>query len=140
MATYAAPYPTQRGAGWVTFAGIMLTLAGVLDIVHGIRVMGFQDTAVDTFFFLDNAEAWGWFYIILGIVLVIVGFGVFGGATWAAVVGIVVAAIAAVLHMLWVFRYPIVSLILMTLDILVIYALSMYGGKEKTVVYPAPGR
>jgi hypothetical protein len=116
-----------RGLGWVAFAGIMLILAGLLDIVNGLWALGAEDTRIDAVFFDNDLDAWGWFYLILGIVLVVTGFGVFNRADWAVTIGIAFAVIAAVLNMLWVFRYPIASLILVTLNVLVIYALSVYG-------------
>jgi hypothetical protein len=116
-----------RGLGWVAFAGIMLILAGLLDIVNGLWALGAEDTRIDAVFFDNDLDAWGWFYLILGIVLVVTGFGVLNRAGWAVTIGIAFAMLAAVLNMLWVFRYPIASLILVTLNVLVIYALAVYG-------------
>lgn len=127
MASTPRPAPRRRGGGWIAFAGIMLILAGLLDIVNGLWALGAQDTRIDAVFFDDDLDAWGWFYLILGIVLVATGFGVFQRAPWAVSVGIAFAVVAAVLHMLWVFRYPIASLILVTLNVLVIYGLAVYG-------------
>ena len=124
---YTAQRTTRRGGGWVAFAGIMLTLAGLLDIVNGLWALGAEDTRIDAVFFDNDLNAWGWFYIILGIVLVVTGFGVFQRAEWARDIGIAFAVIAAVLNMLWVFRYPIASLILVLLSVLVIYGLTVYG-------------
>jgi hypothetical protein len=117
----------RKAAGWLGFAGVMLMLAGALDIVNGLYALGAQDTQFDTLFFDNNIEAWGWFYLIVGIVLVVAGFGVFNRTTWAVVVGIVGASIGIITNMLWVFVYPIASLILVGVCVLVIYALTVYG-------------
>src|SRR5262249_54551754 len=58
----------RRGTGWVAFAGVILILAGLLDIVNGLYALDHQDRPVDALFFKNNLEAWGWFYVIVGIV------------------------------------------------------------------------
>ena len=76
---------SRSGYGWIVFAGILLVLAGALDIVNGIRAIGAQDTAFDAIFWDNNIEAWGWFYLILGIVLVVTGISVFNRARWRTI-------------------------------------------------------
>jgi hypothetical protein len=122
---------SRNGSGWIVFSGVMLVLAGLLDIVNGIRAIGAQDTAFDAIWWDNNLEAWGWFYLILGIILVAAGIAIFNRASWAVVVGIAVAAAAAVLNMFWLFVYPIHSLILIIVSILVIYGLTTYGYDEE---------
>ena len=121
-----------KGAGWLGFAGIMLMLAGALDIVNGLTAIGAQDTAFDAIFWDGNLDAWGWFYLIVGIVLVRAGFGVLQRASWAIWVGIIVASIGAITAMFWVFVYPIAALIVVTINVLVIYALAVYGPDDRT--------
>jgi hypothetical protein len=116
---------------WITFAGLMMILAGTLDIFDGIRALGAQDTTFDAIFYDNNIEAWGWFYLILGIVLVLAGFAVFARARWAVIVGIAVALIGATLNFFWIFVYPLASALIVTLNVLVVYALTMYGLQER---------
>jgi hypothetical protein len=120
----------EQGHGWIVFSGIMLILVGLLDIVNGIRAIGAQDTAFDTIFWDNNIEAWGWFYLIVGIILLAAGFAVFGRARWAVMVGIVAGVVAAVLNMFWIFVYPIASLIFVIVAVLVVYGLVVYGLDE----------
>jgi len=124
---------TRRGGrGWIAFSGIVLIIAGMINVIDGLWAIRTQDTRVDSLFFNNNLDAWGWFYLILGIVLVVAGFAVFGGAPWAAMVGIVFATVAAVLNMFWIFTYPIASLVLVLLCVLVVYGLTVYGLPEES--------
>ena len=117
---------SREGYGWVVFAGILLILAGLFDIVNGIRAIGAQDTAFDTIFWDNNLEAWGWFYLIVGVVLLVAGISIFNRAPWAVlVVGIAVAVVAAVVNMFWIFVYPIHSLIVIIVCLLIAYGLSV---------------
>jgi hypothetical protein len=129
----AEPARARAGGGWIAFAGVMMILAGLLDVVNGLWAVDRQDTAVDALFFKDNLEGWGWFYIIVGIVLIVAGFAVFQRAPWAVTVGVIVAIIGAVTNMLWIFQYPLASIVLVIINVMVIYALVVYGDRDAYV-------
>jgi hypothetical protein len=120
----------DEGYGWIVFSGVMLILVGLLDIVNGIRAIGAQDTTFDAIFWDNNIEAWGWFYLIVGLILLAAGIAIFNRAQWAVIVGIAAGVIAAVLNMFWVFVYPIASLIIVIVAVLVVYGLVVYGLDE----------
>jgi hypothetical protein len=122
--TTSAP---RRGRGWITFAALMLIVAGTMDILNGWWALDAQDTAIDAVFWNDNIEAWGWFYIIVGAGLLVTGIYVFRRAAWAAMVGTIAGCVGAVLNIFWIFRYPFASVILITLNVLVAHALTTYG-------------
>jgi hypothetical protein len=124
---------SKVGAGWITFAAVMMMLAGMSNVLNGLWALDRKDLPIDTVVFADNLEAWGWFYVILGIVLVIAGFALFNNSQWARWLGIAVAAFAALINMTWLFQYPTSSLIHMALAILVIYALAVYGEPDAAV-------
>jgi hypothetical protein len=120
--------PVRRtGRGWITFAALMLIVAGTMDILNGWWAVGAQDSAIDAVFWDNNIEAWGWFYIVLGAFLVVTGIAIFRRAAWAAMVGIFAGCVGAVLNIFWIFQYPFASLVLITLNVLVVHALRTYG-------------
>jgi hypothetical protein len=121
---------TERGSGWIAFAGVVLILSGFLDIVNGLWMLDHDEGAVNELLYSDNLTAWGWIYLIGGIIVVAAGFGVFGRAQWARWVGIIVASVSVIVNMLLVFAFPIASLILVFVGILVIHALAVYGERE----------
>ena len=59
----------MRGAGSALFVGILLLIAGVLDIVYGIAAVRDASfyTANGTFVF-SSLHTWGWVSIILGVI------------------------------------------------------------------------
>jgi len=123
-----ATTPRERtGSGWLTFAGIILIVVGFLDVIDGLWALDRADTRVNTLLYADKLGGWGWFYLILGIVLVLTGIGVFYAAQWARWLGIIVASISIVSNALWFFTFPVQSLILMFLASLVVYGLVVYG-------------
>ena len=126
-----ATTPRERtGSGWLTFAGVMLIVLGFLDVIDGLWALDRADTRVNTLLYADKLGGWGWFYLILGIVLVLTGIGVFYAAQWARWLGIIVASISIIANALWFFTFPVQSLILMFLASLVVYGLVVYGEPE----------
>ena len=126
----------ERGSGWIAFAGTILIIVGGLDIVNGLWALDHKDSAgaaVDQLLYENNLETWGWIMLIWGILVVISGFLVFGGSQLGRWIGIIAATIAMVVNMTWIFAFPIASLVVVLLTALVLYALIVYGGRDRTV-------
>jgi hypothetical protein len=120
----------RKADRWLAFAGLMLILSGLLNLFDGLWALRRDDTAVDTLFFENNLDGWGWLYLLLGIALIAAGFAVFARARWAVVFGIAIGLLAATLNFFWIFAFPIATAVVVTLNILVVYALTMYGLPE----------
>jgi hypothetical protein len=127
----AVPLPGHR---WIVFAGVILIIAGVMNVLDALWAFDHDNTRVDTLLYSSSLTGWGWFYFIVGIGLIVVGVSIFRGAVWAIWAGILAAAFAAVANMLWVFSYPVESLVLMGLNFLVIYALVVHGADVEEAV------
>jgi hypothetical protein len=108
----------------------MLIIVGFLDIVSGLWALDHSDTRSNALLYADRLGGWGWYYLILGIVLVLIGIGVFYRSPVARWLGIFAAAVAIVSNMLWVFFAPGVVIIHILLASLVIYGLVAYGESE----------
>lgn len=116
--------------GWLTFAAVMLMIAGMSNVLNGLWALDHEDMPIDAIVFDDNIATWGWILVIIGVVLIVAGFALFNRAQWARWLGIAVAAFSGMMSMTWLFAYPIASLISMSLAALVVYALAVYGEKE----------
>jgi uncharacterized membrane protein len=117
--------------GWVAFAGTMLILVGVFNIIDGIAAIANSDYLVNQLLF-SNLDAWGWFFLIWGGLQLCAGFAIYSGATWAGVVGIVSAFGNAIAQLSWARTYPVWSIAAIVLDVLIIYALIVHGGRRMT--------
>jgi C4-dicarboxylate transporter len=120
------------GYGWITFSGVMLILVGSFNIIEGIAAIANSDYLVNQLLFA-NLDAWGWFFLIWGIIQVIAGFAVFGGSGWAVFVGVVTAFFNLIAQLSWARAYPVWAVCAMVVDVLVIYGLIVYGGRRDTV-------
>lgn len=127
---------TERTAwvGWIMFAGVMMILLGVFEAMEGLVAL-FNDeyylvAGRDLVVSVDYTT-WGWVHLLLGITVAAAGLGVMVGQMWARVLGIVLAASSAVVNAAFLSAYPVWSTIVITIDILVIYALTVHGRETK---------
>jgi membrane-associated phospholipid phosphatase len=120
----------KSGYGWVVFAGIMLTLAGTVNIIDGIAAVGgshFFTRRAN--YIIGDLTSLGWVLIVLGAGQVLAGFGVLAKNPLARWFGVTVAALNGVAQLLFLPAYPLWSLAVFTLDILVMHGLIVYGGR-----------
>ena len=112
-------------SGWLGFAGLMLIIIGCFNVIDGIVAIWQKSYFIVTSndILVWNFTAWGWIFLALGALQLAAGFGVLAGMTWARVTGVGLAALAAIGHLMFVAAYPVWSVIVIALSILVIYAL-----------------
>ena len=120
--------------GFIVFAGVAMVMIGALHAMQGLVALFNDDFYVvgQKWIFEFDLTAWGWIHLLVGIGVVVAGFFVFSGAAWARWVGIGVAAISVLLNFMWLPYYPIWSLVIIALDVLVIWALAVHGREFAT--------
>jgi hypothetical protein len=135
------PSTASGWLGWVFFAGIMMIVVGVFQGIEGLTAL-FQHTyylvAANQLVVHVNYVAWGWVHIILGVIAVVAGLAVIAGQLWGRVVGILMAFVSAIVNMGFISAYPLWALTVITVDILIIYALIVHGAEAKVATNPAP--
>ena len=115
--------------GWTGFAGVMLIIVGVFDIFAGLVALVNDEFYVvgREWVFEFDITGWGVFKIIVGIVLLLSGIGLFSGNVAARVVGVIVAGLAAIANFAWLPYYPVWSIIVISICVAVIWALTAHG-------------
>jgi len=78
----------------------------------------------------SDLRTWGWIMLLVGVLLIIAAMGVFSGSGFARWFGIFAASVNAIGFFGAIQSYPFWALMVFTLDILVIYALAVYGGRK----------
>ena len=125
-------YDDAHGQGIVTFAGVMLLIAGVLNTLYGIAAIDSATVFVrDAHYVFGDLSTWGWFVLALGVLQIVAALAIWRGTGWARWFGVGCATVNAILQVLWLPAYPILSMIILPLDILALWGLLWYGGKRR---------
>ncbi|WP_198679168.1 DUF7144 family membrane protein [Thermomonospora amylolytica] len=115
--------------GFAFFAACVMVLSGVFGAIAGFAAI--LENQVYTFrgdyVFRWDLTTWGWIHLLVGIFVAAAGFAVFTGQMWARTVGIVLAGLSAVVNFMFLPYYPVWSLLIIALDIVVIWALTVYS-------------
>ncbi|MGZ4307892.1 MAG: DUF7144 family membrane protein [Gaiellaceae bacterium] len=127
---------TRSGwTGWIGFAGCLMVVVGGIDFFEGMiaAIRGSYYFATPTQIIVFNTTTWGWLTLIWGIILVLVGFGLLAGAGWARWVAIVAISINFFTQLGFVgnSNAPLWSLLVLSLNIIVLYALMVHWGEAK---------
>jgi hypothetical protein len=121
--------PSGLAVGVIVFAAVMMAIVGGLHIIAGIAAL-----IEDQFFVIGreyvyefDVTTWGWIHLIAGIVVFVASFGLFTGRLWARTVGVLVAAASLILNFMYLPYYPVWSVVMIAVAILVIWALTFHG-------------
>jgi hypothetical protein len=118
---------TEDWSGWILFAGVMMILLGGFQIIEGLvallrpayYLIGHAGLVVSV-----SYTGWGWFHLLLGVLVLAAGYGVMAGKTWARVVGLALAAVSALANLVFIAAYPLWAVAVIAVDVLVIFALT----------------
>jgi hypothetical protein len=116
-------------AGGVTFAATLALLVGSFQILQGVVAIFNDDFFVVTrnYTFDLDTSAWGWIHLLIGLLMLGIGFGLFRGALWAVIGGLAIAMLSALSNFFFIPYYPIWALLLIALDVWIIWSLTRPG-------------
>lgn len=121
--------PSAWATGFIIFAAVMMMLSGAFQALAGLVALFEDEFYVTTSNYLLQLDTttWGWIHLLLGLLVVIASFAVLGGRIWGRVIGVILAAISALANFVFIPYYPVWSLVIITLDVFVIWALTAHG-------------
>lgn len=132
--TMAAPAeaPQTGWVGWVAFAGMMMVLLGMFHAFQGIIALVQEDyylVGQNGLTIHVDYTAWGWAHIAVGALVAAAGVGLLAGQMWARVVAVVFAFGSALVNAAFLAAYPVWSAMMIAVDILVIWAVTVHGSE-----------
>jgi hypothetical protein len=121
--------PSGWAIGWTLFAGIMMVMMGGWWVLSGLIALLNSDFYVVTrnWIFQFDISTWAWIHLILGVIILVAGLFLFTGATWARVIGVILAVLAALAAFAWLPYYPVWGILFIAISIGVIWALTAHG-------------
>ena len=116
---------TRFRSGWVTFAGVVAAIAAIWNILSGIAAIAKDDQteSLNEVLFGVNITAWGWFWLIIGVVQLVTAWLIFARHPMGQVLGVLWATVSASLAVFMIFVAPIWALVVLAIDLTVIWAL-----------------
>lgn len=113
--------------GTIAAAALLLT-AGVINLLQGISAVVEDDIFVVGPQYTYNLDltGWGWIHIVVGALLIVTALALMTGATWARVTAIVLACLSIIANFLWIPYYPLWSILIIALDVVVIWAIATW--------------
>jgi hypothetical protein len=119
----------EWAAGFAYFAGFMMIMVGVFDLIQGFAALFKKDffAVSPNYVFHFDVSTWGWIHMLLGLVMLLAGLGVFTGAVWARTVGVILAVVVAIENFAFIPVYPVWSIVVIAACVTVIWALTLHG-------------
>lgn len=131
----AGPEPT-KWVGWIAFASIMMVMLGTFHMIQGLVAL-FRDqyylVGKSGLVVSVNYTTWGWVELIFGAIVLGAGAALVSGRMWARVAATIVALVSAVVNLGFLSAYPIWAAIMIALDVMVIWAITVHGAEMKTL-------
>ena len=127
---YERPAEPERVSGWalggIVFASAVMILIGAFQALAGLVAIIDDEFYVvrPNYTFEFDTTAWGWIHLIVGIVVIVVGFSLLARRAWAGVATVILAGVSAVVNFFFIPYYPVWSLIVIALDVWIIWAVT----------------
>ena len=120
-------------SGWAAFAGIILFVLGVFNVLYGLAALLNDGQVLVTNGYdgviIWNLTTWGWIHLVIGAIMIATSIGLFTVKTWARVVAVIFCVLSAIAHIGLITAFPLWSILIIVLDVLVIYNLTVKGGE-----------
>ena len=119
----------RRTSGWVVFAGVVIMIAAAANLLYAITLLANDDWIVFTPEAIIRFDTTVAGVILLGFAVFqfFVAMGVFHGDLWARILGIIGASLNALTQMAFLSIYPAWAWLILVIDGLIIYGLTVHG-------------
>jgi hypothetical protein len=123
------PAPDHWVVSMAVFAGVMMLITGLFNGIEGLVALFRNEVYVvaPEYIFAFDLTTWGWVHLLVAILVAAAGVGVMSGRLWARLIGIAFALLSMIANFLFIPYYPVWSLLIITLDVFVIWALCVYN-------------
>lgn len=118
-------------AGWIGFACVVMVMMGAFNMIEGlVGVLGdnFYVVAPEDVLAFD-LTGWGWIQLVIGALVLVSGLALITGRAWARVVAVVLAILNAIGQLAFVSVYPVWSVIVIALCVVVMWAVIVHGNE-----------
>jgi hypothetical protein len=131
-AGYGPSYDARErpGHGWLTFAAVMLFAAGAVNALWGISALSKASYFHTDSLLFGELKMWGVLALVFGGLQLLAGGLIVGRRTFGIVLGIGLALLSGMFALITIGGYPVWSVVVLVIDGLIIYGLTVYGFGE----------
>ena len=118
---------TSSHSGWVTFAAVMVVIAGLYNVLSGAGAIAESESVtarVNEVLYGIDIKTWGWFWLVVGVAQLITGILLFSRSTIGALMAIFGATVSASFTIFIIFVAPLWAITVLTLDLGIIWIIS----------------
>jgi hypothetical protein len=115
---------TMPGSGWVMFCAVLFLILGTFNVIDGIVAIAGDDHFAEELFFGD-LTFWGIVMLLIGGLQLFASMQLFSGR--GQYLGIFLLSLNLVAQLFFLPAYPIWSVLIMVIDGMAIYGLTVYG-------------
>lgn len=129
MSQYEQPPVSGWALGGVAFAGTLMIMSGAFQAIAGLVAIFDDEFYVigRNYTFDLDVTAWGWIHLLIGILLLLVGFSLLARRAWAGIVAVTLAVLSAVANFFFIPYYPFWAIVVIAIDVWIIWALTRPG-------------
>jgi len=131
--------------GIVSFTAVLFTLTGFFHAIQGLGALIKKEYFGESSLLYSNLQVTGWIWVVLGILQISAAYMIVGRATGGRILGIVLASLSAIVTFFTIGAYPVWSIVVIAVDLLIIWGLTVHGDafvpggiEEGTVAGPTP--
>jgi hypothetical protein len=116
----------KQGGGWTDFAGVILFLAGILNLIAGIAALVKKEYFIDGGELFISLQVWGWIWLVLGVLQIVSGYLVWARSSFGRSLALALVGLSIAVWFMTMGLHPWWSMIVIFIDGLVIYALTVF--------------
>ncbi len=117
----------RKGANYAQFAGIWFFVVGGFNVISGIAALVRKEYFAHGTQLYSNLQAWGWIWIVVGVLGLLVGWQILSARNWARFAGIILAMIGMLVWFFSLGLYPFWAIVNLVVYGLIVYGLTLYG-------------
>jgi hypothetical protein len=105
-----------------------MIIGGLFGFLEGLSLIigGTYYVQPANYWISTGPATWGWWHLIVGLIVLAAGFGVMSGAAWARWLGIIFVSIQALTNFLFIPAQPFWAIILILIDLWIIHSLFVH--------------
>jgi hypothetical protein len=115
--------PARTRSGWVTFAAVLILIAGGYNLIWGYAALDRKELFHEGSLIYSNLDFWGWFFIVIGALQILSALLLFARRTGGAMLAGIGASMSAFIAFFALLANTDWALVIIALDVFILWAI-----------------